>query len=57
MFRQIIVSQQICRGDFMDVRLTFTLDPLNEEKAIQAAADLLGELFLFMASVLDLNSE
>jgi hypothetical protein len=41
----------------MDVRLTFTLDPLNEEKAIQAAADLLGELFLFMASVLDLNSE
>jgi optic atrophy 3 protein len=33
------------------------ISPLNEEKAIQAAADLLGELFLFMASVIDLNSE
>jgi hypothetical protein len=26
--------------------------PLNEEKAIQAAADLLGELFVFSASTL-----
>jgi hypothetical protein len=32
------------------------ISPLNEG-AIQAAADLLGELFLFMASVIDLNSE
>jgi hypothetical protein len=29
--------------------------PLNEEKAIQAAADLLGELFVFSASTLDLH--
>lgn len=29
--------------------------PLNEEKAIQAAADLLGELFVFAASILDLH--
>ena len=29
--------------------------PLNEEKAIQAAADLLGELFVFSASILDLR--
>ncbi|OEL29576.1 hypothetical protein BAE44_0009406 [Dichanthelium oligosanthes] len=29
--------------------------PLNEEKAIQAAADLLGELFVFSASILDLH--
>lgn len=28
--------------------------PLNEEKAIQAAADLLGELFVFSVSILDL---
>lgn len=27
MFRQTIVSQQICRGDFMDVQLTFTFGP------------------------------
>ena len=29
--------------------------PLNEEKAIQAAADLLDELFVFSASILDLR--
>lgn len=29
--------------------------PLNEEKAIQAAADLLGEVFVFSVSSLDLH--
>ena len=29
--------------------------PLNEEKATQAATDLLGELFIFSVSTLDLN--
>lgn len=30
--------------------------PLNEEKAVQAAADLIGELFVFTVKLLTLSS-
>jgi hypothetical protein len=44
--------QRRLHGRALDIHIR----PLNEEKAIQAAADLLGELFIFSASILDLHA-
>jgi hypothetical protein len=44
--------QRRLHGRALDIHIR----PLNEDKAIQSAVDLLGELFVFSASVLDLHA-
>jgi hypothetical protein len=44
--------QRRLHGRALDIHIR----PLNEDKAIQSAVDLLGELFIFSASVLDLHA-
>ncbi|KAF2295033.1 hypothetical protein GH714_031166 [Hevea brasiliensis] len=44
--KQIIDSQQRCKDTFGHAT-NVAIRPLDEEKAVQAAADLIGELFVF----------
>ena len=44
--------QRRLHGRALDIHIR----PLNEERAIQAAADLLGEIFVFSVSILDLHA-
>jgi hypothetical protein len=44
--------QRRLHGRALDIHIR----PLNEEKAIQSAADLLGELFVFSVSILDFHA-
>lgn len=50
MFRQTIVSQQICRGDSMDVRLTFTFGPWMRRKLFKLLQIFLAN-YLFSRQV------